>query len=109
MSKKKSKYDEAQSRLMELLVSNTLKKYGAQPNSIRLSDDEKKELRKTVKKLKKQADKFLSNLHKSVTENDAGPKLSQESPAAGDNTENAAAEHTTENDVGAIKTFKPQS
>ncbi|MBM7691516.1 hypothetical protein JOC77_000921 [Peribacillus deserti] len=102
MSKKKSKHENATAQLMGMLVSNTLKKHGIETNAMNLSDKEKHELRKTVKKLKKQADTFLKNLHKNVTEAEAGVVSTNSSP---ETTSKSKPENTTENDLSSLKVF----
>ncbi|MFJ8244394.1 hypothetical protein [Peribacillus asahii] len=64
--------DESQKRLMELLVSRTLNKYGVKRGSQNLSEREKENLKATIQSLQKQAD-LLINSQKSVTENDVNP------------------------------------
>ncbi|RID83615.1 hypothetical protein D1953_14995 [Peribacillus asahii] len=64
--------DESQKRLMELLVSRTLNKYGVKRGSHNLSEREKENLRATIQSLQKQAD-LLINSQKSVTEKDVNP------------------------------------
>ncbi|WP_026694249.1 hypothetical protein [Peribacillus kribbensis] len=104
MSKRKSKHEDATKGLMGLLVSNTLKKHGIENTAMKLSDKEKQELRKTVKKLKKQADSFLKNLHKNVTETTVTSAV----PPAADPDQSGdavAAAETVENDVNSLKIF----
>ncbi|MEH6947567.1 hypothetical protein V7068_10945 [Bacillus sp. JJ634] len=64
--------DESQKRLMELLVSRTLNKYGVKRGSQNLSEREKENLKATIQSLQKQAD-LLINSQKSVTEKDVNP------------------------------------
>jgi spore coat protein W len=64
--------EESQKRLMELLVSRTLKKYGVNKGAIGLSEKEKQNLRETVELLKKQSE-LLINQEKHITESDVDP------------------------------------
>lgn len=64
--------EESQKRLMELLVSRTLKKYGAGKGAHNLSDKEKNNLKETIKHLQKQTE-LLMNKEKNITERDVDP------------------------------------
>ncbi|PLT28914.1 hypothetical protein [Peribacillus deserti] len=101
MSKKKSKHENTTAQLMGLLVSNTLNKHGIDTKAMNLSDKEKHELRKTVKKLKKQADHFLKNLHKNVTDAETSVVSTNSTPEKS----TTKAENITENDLSSLKVF----
>lgn len=64
--------EESQKRLMELLVSRTLKKHGVNKGENKLSDKEKQNLRETIQHLQKQSE-LLINAEKQVTERDVDP------------------------------------
>ena len=65
--------EESQKRLMELLVSRTLKKYGANKEAVNLSDKEKQNLRETIQQLQQQA-ALLTNKEQHITEKDVDPE-----------------------------------
>ena len=65
--------EDSQKRLMELLVSRTLKKYGANKEAVNLSDKEKENLRETIKQLQQQA-ALLTNKEQHITEKDVDPE-----------------------------------
>ena len=64
--------EESQKRLMELLVSRTLKKHGVNKGENQLSDKEKQNLKETIQHLQKQSE-LLINAEKNVTERDVDP------------------------------------
>lgn len=64
--------EESQKRLMELLVSRTLKKHGVNKGENKLSDREKVNLKETIEHLKQQSE-LLINAEKNITERDVDP------------------------------------
>ena len=64
--------EETQKRLMELLVSRTLKKYGANKETLDLSDKEKQNLKELVQHLQQQSE-LIVNKEKNITEHDVNP------------------------------------
>lgn len=64
--------EESQKRLMELLVSRTLKKHGINKGEHHLSDKEKQNLKETIQHLQKQSE-LLINKEKNITEHDVHP------------------------------------
>lgn len=64
--------EESQKRLMELLVSRTLKKHGVNTGENKLSEKEKQNLRETIQHLQKQSE-LLLNAEKHITERDVDP------------------------------------
>ena len=59
--------EESQKRLMELLVSRTLKKHGVNKGELNLSDKEKQNLKETIQHLQQQSE-LLINKEKNITE-----------------------------------------
>ena len=72
MSNNEFNMDESQKRLMELLVSRTLRKHGVKKDKVDLSDKERSHLKETIQFLQKQSE-MLINQEKSITENDVNP------------------------------------
>lgn len=72
VSEKELNLDDSHKKLMELLVSRTLRKYGFKKDSIDLSEKEKKNLKETVELLQKQSQSFINNQNQ-ITEEDVNP------------------------------------
>ena len=64
--------EESQKRLMELLVSRTLKKHGVNKGDNSLCEKEKQNLKETIQLLQQQSE-LLLNAEKHVTERDVDP------------------------------------
>ena len=64
--------EESQKRLMELLVSRTLKKHGVNKGENSLSEKEKQNLKETIQLLQQQSE-LLINAEKKITESDVDP------------------------------------
>ena len=64
--------EESQKRLMELLVSRTLKKHGVNKGENCLSEKEKQNLKETIQLLQQQSE-LLLNAEKKITESDVDP------------------------------------
>ncbi|WP_110929121.1 hypothetical protein [Bacillus massiliglaciei] len=64
--------EESQKRLMELLVSRTLRKHGVKTDKLDLSEKEKRNLRETVELLKQQSELIINQKTK-ITEHDVNP------------------------------------
>lgn len=64
--------EESQKKLMELLVSRTLKKHGVKKGEHDLSDKEKQNLKEMIEHLKRQSE-LLMNKEKHITEHDVDP------------------------------------
>jgi spore coat protein W len=64
--------EESQKKLMELLVSRTLKKYGVDKGARDLSDKEKNNIKELIEHLQQQS-KLLTNKEKNITEHDVDP------------------------------------
>ncbi|PLT33905.1 hypothetical protein [Bacillus sp. V5-8f] len=72
MDHKGSEMEEAQKRMMELLVSRTLRKHGVQKGKANLTEAEKENLRNTIELLRKQVNAFTGKTN--VTEHDVNPE-----------------------------------
>ncbi|MEE3951160.1 hypothetical protein [Peribacillus frigoritolerans] len=64
--------DESQKRLMELLVSRTLRKHGFKKEKVDLTEKERNNLKETVRYLQEQSLKII-NQEKNITEHDVNP------------------------------------
>lgn len=64
--------EESQKRLMELLVSRTMRKHGFKKGNIDLTEKEKNNLKETVRYLQEQSQKII-NQEKNITEHDVNP------------------------------------
>lgn len=64
--------DESQKRLMELLVSRTLRKHGFKKEKVDLTAKERTNLKETVRYLQEQSLKII-NQEKNITEHDVNP------------------------------------
>ncbi|MFY0779984.1 hypothetical protein AB1K18_06715 [Peribacillus simplex] len=64
--------EESQKRLMELLVSRTMRKHGFKKGNIDLTEKEKNNLKETILYLQEQSQKII-NQEKNITENDVNP------------------------------------
>jgi spore coat protein W len=72
VSKQDVNFEESQQRLMEVLVSRTLRKYGMKKGATELTEKEKSTLKETVEFLQEQA-KQLIQQQNSITEKDVDP------------------------------------
>ncbi|MDQ0217458.1 hypothetical protein ELQ35_07025 [Peribacillus cavernae] len=73
MSDKHFDMEESQRKLMELLVSRTLRKHGVKNGKTSdLSDKEKNNLKSTIDFLQKQSEEFFGKTNK-ITEDDVNP------------------------------------
>ncbi|MFJ5622387.1 hypothetical protein ACIQD3_06495 [Peribacillus loiseleuriae] len=72
MSEKELHLDDSHQKLMELLVSRTLRKHGFKKDSIDLTEREKKNLKETVELLQKQSQSFIDKQN-NITEQDVNP------------------------------------
>lgn len=63
--------EETQKRMMELLVSRTLRKHGVKKGKADLSENEKEQLKSTIELLRKQVNQFTGKT--TVTEDDVNP------------------------------------
>ncbi|MGE7764158.1 hypothetical protein [Peribacillus sp. NPDC096540] len=72
MSNNDFNLEESQKRLMELLVSRTMRKHGFKKEKVDLSEKEKSNLRETVRYLQEQSQKII-NQEKNITEKDVNP------------------------------------
>lgn len=72
MSEKELHLDDSHKKLMELLVSRTLRKHGFKKESIDLTEREKKNLKETIELLQKQSESFIGNQN-NITEQDVNP------------------------------------
>lgn len=63
--------EETQKKMMQLLVSRTLRKHGVKKGRTDLSEEEKENLRSTIDLLRKQVNQFTGKT--SVTEDDVNP------------------------------------
>ncbi|MFF2455776.1 MULTISPECIES: hypothetical protein [Peribacillus] len=64
--------EESQKRLMELLVSRTMRKYGFKKEKVDLTEREKNNLKETIRHLQEQSQKII-NQEKNITEHDVNP------------------------------------
>ncbi|MDM5357670.1 hypothetical protein [Peribacillus sp. ACCC06369] len=64
--------EESQKRLMELLVSRTMRKNGFKKGNVDLTEKEKNNLKETVRYLQEQSQKII-NQEKNITEHDVNP------------------------------------
>ncbi|CAH0344515.1 hypothetical protein [Bacillus sp. CECT 9360] len=64
--------EESQRRLMELMVSRTLKKHGISKGKFNLSEEERDKLRSTIELLQKQSAALMGNRN-TITEADVNP------------------------------------
>ncbi|MEY9865925.1 hypothetical protein ACDZ29_17010 [Peribacillus sp. RS7] len=64
--------EESQKRLMELLVSRTMRKHGFKKGNVDLTEKEKNNLKETVRYLQEQSQKII-NQEKNITEHDVNP------------------------------------
>ncbi|MET1177681.1 hypothetical protein ABG775_06855 [Peribacillus simplex] len=64
--------EESQKRLMELLVSRTMRKYGFKREKVDLTEREKNNLKETIRHLQEQSQKII-NQEKNITEHDVNP------------------------------------
>lgn len=65
--------EESQRRLMELMVSRTLKKHGISKGKFNLSEEEREKLKSTIELLQKQSAALLGNRN-TITESDVNPR-----------------------------------
>ncbi|KON68193.1 hypothetical protein ACFY5J_10005 [Peribacillus butanolivorans] len=72
MSNNEFNLEESQKRLMELLVSRTMRKHGFKKDKVDLSEKEKNNLKETIRYLQEQS-QILINQEKKITENDVNP------------------------------------
>jgi spore coat protein W len=72
VSKQDLNFEESQKRLMEVLVSRTLRKYGMKKGATELSEEEKNTLKETVQFLQEQTKQFIEQQN-SITEKDVDP------------------------------------
>ncbi|MFJ7976125.1 hypothetical protein JNUCC23_06905 [Peribacillus sp. JNUCC 23] len=72
MSEKELNLGDSHKKLMELLVSRTLRKNGFNKESIDLSEREKKNLKETIELLQKQSQSFIDQQN-NITEQDVNP------------------------------------
>ncbi|PEJ36829.1 hypothetical protein CN689_03010 [Peribacillus butanolivorans] len=72
MSNNEFNLEESQKRLMELLVSRTLRKNGFNKEKVDLSEKERNNLKETIRYLQEQS-QILINQEKKITENDVNP------------------------------------
>ncbi|RFU66735.1 hypothetical protein D0466_01090 [Peribacillus glennii] len=71
MDHKGSDMEETQKKMMELLVSRTLRKHGVKKGKANLTEEEKEHLRSTIELLRKQVNEFTGKTN--VTEHDVNP------------------------------------
>ncbi|WP_285767553.1 hypothetical protein [Peribacillus sp. SI8-4] len=64
--------EESQKRLMELLVSRTMRKHGFKKEHVDLTEKERNNLRETIRYLQEQS-QILINQGKNITEHDVNP------------------------------------
>ncbi|MFD9624674.1 hypothetical protein [Peribacillus muralis] len=64
--------EESQKRLMELLVSRTMRKHGFKKEHVDLTDKERNNLKETIRYLQEQS-QILINQEKNITEHDVNP------------------------------------
>ena len=64
--------EESQKRLMELLVSRTMKKHGVRKDKVELTEKEKSHLKETIRYLQEQT-QLLMEKENHVTEHDVDP------------------------------------
>ncbi|MGE7602070.1 hypothetical protein ACQKL5_06115 [Peribacillus sp. NPDC097675] len=64
--------EESQKRLMELLVSRTMRKHGFKKDKVDLTEKERNNLKETVRYLQEQS-QILINQDKKITEHDVNP------------------------------------
>ncbi|MGG3494694.1 hypothetical protein ABES08_02480 [Peribacillus simplex] len=64
--------EESQRRLMELLVSRTMRKHGFKKEKVDLTEKERNNLRETIRYLQEQSQKII-NQDKNITEKDVNP------------------------------------
>ncbi|MGE7904030.1 hypothetical protein ACQKNS_06465 [Peribacillus sp. NPDC094092] len=64
--------EESQKRLMELLVSRTMRKHGFKKEKVDLTEREKNNLKETIRYLQEQSLKII-NQEKNITEHDVNP------------------------------------
>ncbi|MFE4703814.1 hypothetical protein [Peribacillus simplex] len=64
--------EESQKRLMELLVSRTMRKHGFKKENVDLTEKERNNLKETIRYLQEQSQKII-NQEKNITENDVNP------------------------------------
>lgn len=64
--------EESQKRLMELLVSRTMRKHGFKKDKVDLTEKERNNLRETVRYLQEQS-QILINQETKITEHDVNP------------------------------------
>ena len=64
--------EESQKRLMELLVSRTMRKHGFKKENVDLTEKERNNLKETVRYLQEQSQKII-NQEKNITEHDVNP------------------------------------
>jgi spore coat protein W len=64
--------EESQKRLLELLVSRTMRKHGFKKGNVDLTEKEKNNLKETVRYLQEQSQKII-NQEKNITEHDVNP------------------------------------
>ncbi|SFE81477.1 hypothetical protein [Alteribacillus iranensis] len=55
-------------KLAELLVKRLLKKHGIEKSNVKLSDEEKSELKEVIDSIKGQVEEFLDNMNESGDE-----------------------------------------
>jgi spore coat protein W len=91
MTENKFEMDQSQQKLMELLVSRTMRKHGVKTGRTNLSEKEKEKLKSTLEFLQMQANKVLNN-NKQVTEEDPTTQLTKMSASNVNKEETTAAE-----------------
>ncbi|AOH53953.1 hypothetical protein ACQKGI_11900 [Peribacillus muralis] len=64
--------EESQKRLMELLVSRTMRKHGFKKEHVDLTEKERNNLKETIRYLQEQS-QILINQEKNITEHDVNP------------------------------------
>ncbi|RRN72492.1 hypothetical protein EI200_07915 [Peribacillus simplex] len=64
--------EESQKRLMELLVSRTMRKHGFKKEKVDLTEKERNNLKETIRYLQEQSQKII-NQDKNITEKDVNP------------------------------------
>ncbi|ASS93530.1 MULTISPECIES: hypothetical protein [Peribacillus] len=64
--------EESQKRLMELLVSRTMRKHGFKKENVDLTEKERNNLKETIRYLQEQSQKII-NQEKNITEHDVNP------------------------------------
>ncbi|MGE7183240.1 hypothetical protein ACQKKK_04390 [Peribacillus sp. NPDC006672] len=64
--------EESQKRLMELLVSRTMRKHGFKKEKVDLTEKERNNLKETIRYLQEQSQKII-NQEKNITEKDVNP------------------------------------